>query len=84
MHQQAQTRDNFLPLLTQRKRTIAEVLAQNRYVSSQRIAEVLNVSRRTIETHLLNIYSKLASFVDFGDQIQNKRQALIDFLRENL
>jgi hypothetical protein len=30
------------------------------------------------------MYTKLASFVDFGDQIQNKRQALIDFLREGL
>lgn len=84
VRQRAQTRDNFLTLLTESERNIAEILTQDRYVTNKRIADALHVSRRTVETHLLHIYSKLASFVDFGDQIQNKRQALIDFLREGL
>ncbi|MBN8638409.1 MAG: hypothetical protein J0M07_24060 [Anaerolineae bacterium] len=84
MRQRTQARDKFLTLLTDSERAIAQILAQDRYVLNQQVADTLHVSRRTVESHLLNMYTKLASFVDFGDQIQNKRQALIDFLREGL
>ena len=82
--QRAKAQENFLHLLTPSERETAQLLAQHRYASNQQLAEMRHVSRRTVESQLLTIYPKLASYVDFGDQIQDKRQALIDFLREGL
>lgn len=82
--QREQTREHFLALLTKNERVVAELLNQQRYASNQQLGAMLHKSHRTVETQLQAIYTKLASYVDFGDQIQDKRQALIAFLREDL
>lgn len=73
-------RDGFINLLTPQERILAETLAQNRYSSNEKIAALLNKSLRTVENQLYAIYDKMNSYFDFAEQINDKRQALIDIM----
>lgn len=72
----------FLSKLTRQERKLVETLQLHPYVSNQELADLLHKSKRTIETQFRSIYSKLIGFLDFGEEISNKRQALLDVLNE--
>lgn len=73
---------DFLQRLTVRERAVVDELARSPYASNEELGRVLSVSHRTIENQLSSVYAKLAGFVDLGETITNKRQALLDILRE--
>lgn len=75
-------RVQFLQKLTTQERLLAETIAQHRYDSNQELADLLHKGKRTVEAQLRSIYDKLSSFLDYGEQISNKRQALLDLLLE--
>jgi DNA-binding NarL/FixJ family response regulator len=55
-----------LPTLTSRERVITQLLAEGN--SSKEVASLLNLSTKTVETHLSNIMRKL-SFQSIGDLV---------------
>lgn len=79
---QPSRREHFLNKLSKHERILAETIVQHRYESNEEIAVRLHKAKRTVETQLRSIYSKLASFLDYGEAISNKRQALLDILLE--
>ncbi|MBE2183847.1 MAG: hypothetical protein IAE89_10515 [Anaerolineae bacterium] len=74
-------RDIFLAKLTPAEREVAELLRSNPYASNEELGTIGNKSGRTVENQLAAIYNKLIGFFDFGENINNKRQALLDILR---
>ncbi len=80
--ERGKVRKDFLALLTKREREVVEALVKHPHTRNERLADMLHKSPRTVESQLASAYSKLASYVDFGDLIADKRQALIDFLRD--
>lgn len=75
-------RQSFLAKLTPAEKELVLLLQRNPYASNKHLAELSHKSDRTIENQLSQIYDKLIGFLDFGEQITNKRQALLDILRE--
>lgn len=74
--------DAFLAKLTPAEREVAELLRRNPYASNEQLGKIGHKSGRTVETQLASIYNKLIGFLDFGETINDKRQALLDILRE--
>jgi DNA-binding CsgD family transcriptional regulator len=72
----------FIDKLTLQERRLAETVLMNPYVDNQELANLLGKSKRTVETQFRSIYNKLKIFLDFGEEISNKRQALLDILSE--
>ncbi|MCS7071202.1 MAG: CRISPR-associated ring nuclease [Anaerolinea sp.] len=74
-------RDAFLAKLTPAERDVVELLRRNPYETNARLAKIANKSERTIENQLRVIYDKLMSFLEFGENIHDKRQVLLDVVR---
>lgn len=73
--------DAFLAKLTTAEREVAELLRRNPYATNEQLGKIGHKSGRTIENQLASIYDKLIGFLDFGETISDKRQALLDLLR---
>ncbi|MDZ4771096.1 MAG: CRISPR-associated ring nuclease, partial [Chloroflexota bacterium] len=73
--------DAFLAKLTPAEREVADLLRRNPYASNDQLGKIGNKSGRTIENQLASIYDKMIGFLDFGETISDKRQALLDLLR---
>jgi CRISPR-associated protein (TIGR02584 family) len=73
--------DAFLAKLTPAEREVAELLRRNPYASNDQLGIMGYKKGRTVENQLASIYDKLIGFLDFGETISNKRQALLDVLR---
>lgn len=71
----------FLNKLSPAEREVANLLHDYPYASNKELAERGHKSIKTIETHLTSIYNKLVGFLEFGETISDRRQALIDILR---
>jgi hypothetical protein len=71
----------FTDKLTPAEFRVADTLRQNPYAFNDYIAKILGVDKKTIETHFRSIYGKLIGFLDYGESISDKRQALLDVLR---
>ncbi len=78
--QRCDRRAAFLNRLSLQEHALAETLMQHPYDSTQRLADRMHKSRRTLDAQFQSIYNKMVSFLDFGDAITNKRQALLDIL----
>ncbi len=72
----------FLAKLSNAEREVAEAMWKNPYASNKRLGEITNKGERTVETHLQSAYGKMIGFLDYGETINDKRQALLDLLRE--
>jgi CRISPR-associated Csx14 family protein len=72
----------FMGKLSPQERLLTETVLMNPYVTNEELAKLLDKSKRTVETQFRSIYNKLQTFLDFGEEISNKRQALIDLLNE--
>jgi hypothetical protein len=73
--------DAFIAKLTPAEREVAELLRRNPYASNEQLGKIVHKSGRTVENQLASIYDKLIGFLDFGETISDKRQALLDILR---
>lgn len=73
--------DAFLAKLTPAEQDVVELLRRNPYASNEQLGKIGHKSGRTIENQLGGIYDKLVGFLDFGESITNKRQALLDILQ---
>lgn len=71
----------FLAKLTPAERDVAELLRRNPYATNAELGQIGYKSGRTVENQLASIYDKLIGFLDFGETISDKRQALLDILR---
>lgn len=71
----------FLAKLTPAEREVTELLRRNPYASNEQLGKIGHKSGRTVENQLGSIYDKLIGFLDFGETISDKRQALLDVLR---
>src|SRR5690606_29338895 len=71
----------FLAKLTPAERDLAELLRRNPYASNDQLGQLSNKSGRTVENQLRTIYDKMIGFLDKGESITDKRQALLDILR---
>jgi len=74
-------RDAFLAKLTKAERDLVELLRRHPYDTNAQLGAVAGKSERTIENQLRLIYDKLMSFLEFGETIHDKRQALLDVVR---
>ena len=52
------------------------------YASNNELGTLQKKSGKTIENQLGSVYDKLIGFYDFGETISDKRQALLDILRD--
>jgi DNA-binding NarL/FixJ family response regulator len=66
--------DNLIEPLTSRELEVLRLLAGA--ASNREIAERLNISPRTVETHLANIYGKLG--------VRGRTEAMLWAIRENV
>lgn len=73
--------ESFRDKLSDAEIKVTDSLKENPYASNDQIAVKLNLGKKTIETHLGHIYDKMIGFLEYGETISNKRQALIDILR---
>ena len=71
----------FLAKLSRQELALAELLTEQPYATSKQLAELLHKSERTIENQFRSIYDKMIGFLDLGERVSNKRQALLDVLR---
>lgn len=71
----------FLAKLTPAERKLTDALRDNPYASNEALAAILQKSIKTIETQFRSIYNKLVGFLEFGEALSDKRQALLDILR---
>ncbi len=71
----------FLNKLTPAEREVVELLRRSPYASNEELGIIGHKSGRTVENQLASVYDKLIGFLDFGETITNKRQALLDVLR---
>jgi len=69
--------------LTNREREIAYILLKRGALSNEEIGEILFISKRTVSTHLCNMYSKLdCRLPDMRNANENaKKQKLVEFAR---
>jgi CRISPR-associated protein (TIGR02584 family) len=81
LQQQPSRKEAFLKKLTPAERHLAELLHRNPYHSNARLAEIDHKSPKTIENQLRAIYSKLRSFLVYGEDINDERQALRDIMK---
>lgn len=72
----------FLAKLTPAEREITDLLRLHPYDSNEQLGQKHGKSHRTIENQLSTIYDKMIGFLEYGENITNKRQALLDILRE--
>ena len=75
------TRTDFLARLTSEEQRLCNLLIDQPYASNQDLGGILNKSERTVENQLRSVYGKLTGFLDLGERVSNKRQALLDMLR---
>jgi CRISPR-associated protein (TIGR02584 family) len=73
--------EQFIAKLTAAERDIAQLLRRHPYASNDQLGQMQNKSGKTIENQLREIYAKMIGFLDFGEMITDKRQALLDILR---
>jgi CRISPR-associated Csx14 family protein len=73
-------RAHFLAKLQPAQRLLAELLAQHPDATDSELARMLHQSTRTVEGQLRRIYPVMIGYIDNGERIRHKRQALIDFL----
>lgn len=71
----------FLVKLTPAERELVDLLRRNPYASNDQLGQLGHKSGRTVENQLGAIYDKMIGFLDFGEKITDKRQALLDILR---
>jgi CRISPR-associated protein (TIGR02584 family) len=81
--QRANLRETFLEKLTPAERELAIFVAQNQHLTARGIAAYQNKSRRTVQNQLSVIYGKMTSFLDMGEAIEKKHQALIALVGEH-
>lgn len=74
-------RSDFLARLSPQERRLAELLEQHPHKTDQELALLLGKSTRTISNQFSMIYGKLTTYLDFGDGVVRKRQALLDILQ---
>jgi CRISPR-associated protein (TIGR02584 family) len=74
-------REVFLAKLTDAERELAKLLLEHPYATNEELAKAAGKSHRTIGNQLASMYDKMVGFLDFGEDIYNKRQALLDVLR---
>ncbi len=72
---------SFLDKLTEAERELAKLLMENPYATNEELAKIAGKARRTIGNQLASMYDKMIGFLEFGEDIYNKRQALLDVLR---
>jgi hypothetical protein len=75
------TRADFIARLTSEEQRLCNLLIDQPYASNQELGGMLNKSERTVENQLRSVYAKLTGFLDLGERVTNKRQALLDMLR---
>lgn len=73
--------DAFLAKLTPAERELVDLLRRNPYASNEQLGRLGHKSGKTVENQLGAIYDKMIGFLDFGEKIADKRQALLDILR---
>lgn len=73
----------FLAKLSKQERVLVELLIEQPYAKNEQLAGMLHKSDRTIENQFGSIYNKMIGFLDLGERVSNKRQALLDILRQN-
>lgn len=71
----------FFAKLTDAERDLARLLLEHPYATNLELAKAAGKSHRTIDNQLASMYDKMVGFLDFGEDIYNKRQALLDVLR---
>jgi CRISPR-associated protein (TIGR02584 family) len=74
-------REAFYAKLTEAERDLAKLLLEHPYATNEELAKVAGKAHRTISNQLASMYDKMVGFLDFGEDIYNKRQALLDVLR---
>jgi CRISPR-associated protein (TIGR02584 family) len=73
--------DAFLAKLTPAERELVDLLRRHPYASNEQLGRLAHKSGKTVENQLGTIYDKMIGFLDFGEKITDKRQALLDILR---
>lgn len=72
----------FINSLSKAERRVAYMLSQNPYAANADLAQMLGKGQKTVETQLMHIYDRMNTFFDYAEHIGNKRQALIDVMRD--
>jgi CRISPR-associated protein (TIGR02584 family) len=73
--------EQFIAKLTMAERELVNLLRRHPYASNDQLGQMQNKQGKTIENQLREIYAKMIGFLDFGEMITDKRQALLDILR---
>lgn len=71
----------FIAKLSKEERKLAELFCEQPYATNKELAIMLHKSERTIENQFGSIYKAMTGFLDLGERVSNKRQALLDILR---
>ncbi len=71
----------FLAKLSPAEAELVELIRRCPYSSNAELAALSHKTVKTIETQLSSIYAKMISYLDHGETIRNKRQALLDLIR---
>lgn len=74
-------REAFLSKLTEAEREVAKLLLSSPFATNEELAAIGGKSPRTIGNQLVSMYDKMVGFLDYGEGIRKKRQALLDVLR---
>ncbi len=80
LQQRQNRREDFLSRLTKAEQELADIITRHPYASMREWGAMLHKSPRTIENQLASIYDKMIGFMDFGDHLTDKKQALLDLL----
>jgi hypothetical protein len=71
---------DFLTRLTPQERRVVDLLNAHPYATNAMLGNWLDKSEKTVENQLRSVYDKMAGFLDLGERITRKRQALLDLL----
>lgn len=73
-------RSDFFARLSKAEKLVAEAFTHHPYATNDELAVMLSKSKRTIDNQFRSMYLKFTGFVEYPDQIGDKRAMLRDLL----
>lgn len=80
--QRVGNRAAFMSKLSGKERELVEMLRSHPDATNDDLAALLNKSAKTIENQFGKIYDKLIGFLEMGETVRHKREALLNLLRD--
>lgn len=80
LKQRRDLRATFLKKLSDEEHNVIDMLLRNRYLTNQELARLMGKSTRTVENQLHSAYGKLVAYLDYGEDVKDKKRMLLDFL----